>query len=218
MITPKLTAVMVAVTALIGAGPVAAFAQATNANIVGDLTNAANVETGGNTQVNAAETTQVADNDVEISNEAESGDAEAEGGDAEAEAEAEAESESESGDSNSNSKKKDGDKKDSRYNGGNGGSESESEAEAAAEAIAIGGDADAESGDAFALQVVEGNDIDNSVDQTATTTQSNDLSDDDAVVLTQANVPVQTQTLPIAADVDLTLILIELGLLDAAAV
>src|SRR5919112_1229982 len=99
MITPKLTAVMVAVTALIGAGPVAAFAQAANANVVGDLTNALNIETGGNTQVNAAETTQVAENSIEISNEAESGDAEAEGGDAEAEAEAEAESESESGDS-----------------------------------------------------------------------------------------------------------------------
>src|ERR687894_640868 len=86
MITPKLTAVMVAVTALIGAGPVAAFAQATNANVVGDLTNALNVETGGNTQVNAAETTQTAANNIEISNEAESGDAEAEGGDAAAEA------------------------------------------------------------------------------------------------------------------------------------
>src|SRR5918998_1741774 len=95
MITPKLTAVMMAVTALIGAGPVAAFAQAANVQEIGDLVNAANIETGGNSQVNAAETTQTAVNNIEISNEAESGDAEAEGGDAEAEAEAEAESESE---------------------------------------------------------------------------------------------------------------------------
>src|SRR5687767_12551536 len=121
MITPKLTAVMMAVTALIGAGPVAAFAQAANVQEIGDLVNAANIETGGNTQVNAAETTQAAANSIEISNEAESGDAEAEGGDAEAEAEAEAESES--GDSG-NGYKKDGDKKDGRYSG-NGGSESE---------------------------------------------------------------------------------------------
>src|SRR5918999_1627460 len=95
MITPKLTAVMLAVTALIGAGPVAAFAQAANVQEIGDLVNAANIETGGNTQVNAAETTQTAVNNIEISNEAESGDAEAEGGDAEAEAEAESESEAE---------------------------------------------------------------------------------------------------------------------------
>lgn len=184
MITPKLTAVMVAVTALIGAGPVAAFAQATNANVIGDLTNAAVIETGRNTQVNAAETTQFADNDVEISNEAESGDAEAEGGDAEAEAEAEADSESESGDS--------------RY----GGSESESEAEAEAAALAVGGDADAESGDATAIQVVTDNTIDNSVSQDATTEQSNTLSDDDVVVVTQANAPIQTQLAPVAIDIE----------------
>ncbi len=92
MITPKLTAVMVAMTALMGAAPVAAFAQAANVQSIGDLTNAAAVETGRNSQVNAAETTQVADNSIEIENEAESGDAEAEGGDAESEAEAEAES------------------------------------------------------------------------------------------------------------------------------
>jgi hypothetical protein len=202
MITPKLTAVMVAVTALIGAGPVAAFAQATNAQVIGDLTNALNVETGGNTQVNAAETNQEAENSIEISNEAESGDAEAEGGDAEAEAEAEAESES--GDSNSNGKKKDGDKKHDRYSG-NGGSESEAEADA--EAIAIGGDAEATSGDALAVQVVEGNTFDQSVDQDATTVQVNDLEDNDDVTAIQANVPVQVQLAPIAADVDIEAIL-----------
>ena len=199
MITPKLTAVMVAVTALIGAGPVAAFAQATNGQVIGDLTNALNVETGGNTQVNAAETTQVAENSIEISNEAESGDAEAEGGDAEAEAEAEAESESESGDSNSNGKKKDGDKKDGRYSG-NGGSESESEAEAAAEAIAVGGDADAESGDATAVQVVQDNEFDQEIEQESETNQVNLLEDNDDVTAIQANVPIQAQVNPIAID------------------
>jgi hypothetical protein len=191
MITPKLTAVMVAVTALIGAGPVAAFAQATNAQVIGDLTNALNVETGGNTQVNAAETNQEAENSIEISNEAESGDAEAEGGDAEAEAEAEAESES--GDSNSNGKKK----------GGNGGSESEAEADA--EAIAVGGDAEATSGDALAVQVVEGNTFDQSVDQDATTVQVNELEDNDDVTAIQANVPIQAQVLPVAIDLELLL-------------
>ena len=200
MITPKLTAVMVAVTALIGAGPVAAFAQATNANVIGDLTNAAGVETGRNTQVNAAETTQVADNNIEISNEAESGDAEAEGGDAEAEAEAEAESES--GDSNSNGKKKDGDKKHDRYSG-NGGSESEAEADA--DAIAVGGDADATSGDALAVQVVEGNEFDQEIEQESETTQVNALSDDDTVTNVQANVPIQAQVNPIAADIEIIL-------------
>ncbi len=201
MITPKLTAVMMAVTALIGAGPVAAFAQATNAQVIGDLTNAANVETGGNTQVNAAETTQAADNDVEICNEAESGDAEAEGGDAEAEAEAEAESES--GDSNSNSKKKHDDKKHDGYNGGNGGSESEAE----------GGDAESEAeaeSTAIGVQNVENNNFDNDVAQVSTTTQTNALDDRDTVAVTQANVPVQTQTLPIA--IDLELFLLGLGL------
>ena len=92
MITPKLTAVMmVAVSAIVGAGPITAFAQAANVQEIGDLTNAANVETGGNSQVNAAETTQAADNSIEISQEVESeaeAESEAEGGDAESEAEA----------------------------------------------------------------------------------------------------------------------------------
>ena len=205
MITPKLTAVMVAVTALIGAGPVAAFAQAANVQEIGDLVNAANIETGGNTQVNAAETTQTAVNNIEISNEAESGDAEAEGGDAEAEAEAEAESES--GDSNSNGKKKDGDKKHDRYSG-NGGSESEAEADA--DAIAVGGDADATSGDALAVQVVEGNEFDQEVEQESNTVQVNDLEDQDDVTAIQANVPIQAQVNPIAVDA-----LIDLVLADA---
>src|SRR5918992_228122 len=108
MITPRLTAVMMAVTALIGAGPVAAFAQAANVQEIGDLTNAAVIETGRNSQVNAAETTQGADNSIEIENEAESGDAEAESGDAkgkksESSAEAEAESEAEGGDAEAES-------------------------------------------------------------------------------------------------------------------
>jgi hypothetical protein len=196
MITPKLTAVMMAVTALIGAGPVAAFAQAANVQEIGDLVNAANIETGGNTQVNAAETTQTAVNNIEISNEAESGDAEAEGGDAEAEAEAEAESESEASGSNGDSKKKD-----DRYSG-NGGSESESEAEAAAEAIAVGGDAEAESGDATAVQVIEGNEFDQEVEQESETNQVNLLEDNDDVTAVQANVPIQVQLDPIAIDLE----------------
>ncbi len=189
MITPKLTAVMVAVTALIGAGPVAAFAQAANVQEIGDLVNAANIETGGNTQVNAAETNQNAENNIEISNEAESGDAVAVGGDAEAEAEAEAESES--GDAYNKGKK--------------GEASSESEAEADAEAIAVGGDADATSGDALAVQVVEGNTFDQSVDQDATTVQVNELEDQDDVTAIQANVPIQAQLDPIAVDLELLL-------------
>lgn len=66
---------------------------------------------------------------------------------------------------------------------------------------AFGGDADAESGDALAIQLIEG-DIDNDVTQTSTTTQTNALSDDDAVVVTQANVPVQTQEDAVAIDID----------------
>jgi hypothetical protein len=181
MITPRLTAVMMAVTALIGAGPVAAFAQAANVQEIGDLTNAAVIETGRNSQVNAAETTQVADNSIEIENEAESGDAEAEGGDAESEAEADAES---------------GDAK---------GKKSESSAEAEAESEAEGGDAEAESGDATAVQTFDGVTFDNDVTQTSATVQTNDLDDNDAVVVTQANVPVQTQELPIALDLDVVL-------------
>ena len=194
MITPKLTAVMVAVTALIGAGPVAAFAQAANVQEIGDLVNAANIETGGNTQVNAAETNQDAENSIEISNEAESGDAEAEGGDAEAEAEAE--SESESGDAENKGKK------------GEASSESESEAEAAA--LAVGGDADAESGDATAVQVIEDNEFDQEVEQESNTVQVNDLEDQDDVTAIQANVPIQAQVNPIAVDA-----LIDLVLADA---
>jgi hypothetical protein len=60
--------------------------------LYGNTDNEAVVNTGGNTQINAAEINQDAENNVEISNEAESGDAEAEGGDAEAEAEANANS------------------------------------------------------------------------------------------------------------------------------
>ena len=175
MITPKLTAVMVAVTALIGAGPVAAFAQAANVQEIGDLTNAANVETGGNTQVNAAETTQAADNSIEISQEVES--------------EAEAESSAEGGDAYSQS----GDAKGKK-------SSSESEAE--------GGDAESEAeanSAALGFQNVEGNTFDNDVTQTSTTTQVNALDDSDTVDVTQANVPVQVQDTPIAADIEILL-------------
>jgi len=180
MITPKLTAVMMAVTALIGAGPVAAFAQAANVQEIGNLVNAANVETGGNTQVNAAETTQVADNSITISQEVES--------------EAEAESEAEGGDAESKS----GDAKGKK-------SSSESEAE--------GGDAESEAeanSAALGLQNVEGNTFDNDVTQTSTTTQVNALEDNDDVTVAQTNVPVQTQLEPIAADVDIEIILEEI--------
>jgi len=62
-----------------------------NTQEIGDLVNAANVETGGNAQANVAVTSQEADNSIELENEAETGDAFAIGGDAEADAEAEAE-------------------------------------------------------------------------------------------------------------------------------
>ena len=175
MITPKLTAVMVAVTALIGAGPVAAFAQATNAQVIGDLTNAANVETGGNTQVNAAETTQVADNSIEISQEVES--------------EAEAESSAEGGDAHSESGDAKGKKSSSESSAEGGDAQSEAEAES----VAVG------------IQNVEDNEFDNDVTQASTTTQVNALEDNDDVTVTQANVPVQTQLAPIAIDLELLL-------------
>src|SRR5688500_8708514 len=101
MITPKLTAVIVAMTALMGAGPVAAFAQddeSTNneaeTSIGGELDqfNAANVEveTGRNTIVQSQD--QDANNDVTISNEAESeSEASASGDDSENSAESESE-------------------------------------------------------------------------------------------------------------------------------
>ena len=171
---------MVAVTALIGAGPVAAFAQATNAQVIGDLTNAANVETGGNTQVNAAETTQVADNSIEISQEVES--------------EAEAESSAEGGDADSESGDAKGKKSSSESEAKGGDAESEAEANSAA----------------LGLQNVEGNTFDNDVTQASTTTQVNALEDNDDVTVTQANVPVQVQEFPIAADVDIEIILEEI--------
>ena len=187
MITPKLTAVMMVAIGALGAGPITAFAQAANVQEIGDLTNAANVETGGNSQVNAAETTQLADNSIEISQEVES--------------EAEAESEAEGGDAESES----GDAK-GKY------SESESEAE--------GGDATSgaeANSEAIGIQNVANNTFDNDVTQDSDTTQTNALEDSDLVTVTQANVPVQTQTDPIAADVDITVIDLG-GLLDDAAV
>jgi len=177
---------MMAVTALIGTGgPVAAFAQAANVQEIGDLTNAAVVETGGNSQINAAETTQVADNSIEIENEAESGDATAEGGDAESEAEAEAKS----GDAKNKGKK----------------GSAESEAEAEATSIAVGGDANAESGDATAVQILDDVTFDNDVEQTSATVQENNLDDSDTVIVAQTNVPVQTQDTPIAVDLEIVL-------------
>ena len=171
MITPKLTAVMmVAVSSLVGAGPVAAFAQAANVQEIGNLVNFADVETGGNSQVNAAETTQAADNSIEISQEVES--------------EAEAESEAEGGDAESES----GDAK---------GKYSESESEAEGGDATSGAEANSA---ALGLQNVEGNTFDNDVAQVSTTTQTNALDDSDLVTVTQANVPVQTQITPIAID------------------
>ena len=175
MITPKLTAVMMAVTALIGAGPVAAFAQAANVQEIGNLVNAANVETGGNTQVNAAETTQAADNSIKISQEVES--------------EAEAESEAEGGDAESRSGDAKGKKSSSESEAEGGDAESEAEANSAA----------------LGLQNVEGNTFDNDVTQTSTTTQVNALEDNDDVTVAQTNVPVQTQVAPIAVDLELIL-------------
>jgi hypothetical protein len=170
MITPKLTAVMMVAISALGAGPVAVFAQAANVQSVGDLTNAAAVETGGNSQVNAAETTQLADNSIEISQEVES--------------EAEAESEAEGGDAESES----GDAK---------GKYSESESEAEGGDATSGAEANSA---ALGLQNVEGNTFDNDVAQVSTTTQTNALDDSDLVTVTQANVPVQTQITPIAID------------------
>ena len=177
MITPKLTAVMmVAVSSLVGAGPVAAFAQAANVQSIGDLTNAAEISTGGNSQVNAAETTQAADNSIEISQEVES--------------EAEAESEAEGGDAESES----GDAK---------GKYSESESEAEGGDATSGAEANSA---ALGLQNVEGNTFDNDVAQVSTTTQTNALDDTDTVTVTQANVPVQTQITPIAVDIEALLL------------
>ena len=177
MITPKLTAVMmVAVSSLVGAGPVAAFAQAANVQEIGDLTNAAAIETGRNSQVNAAETTQLADNSIEISQEVES--------------EAEAESEAEGGDAESESGDAKGKKSSSESEAEGGDAESEAEAES----------------EAFGLQNVEGNTFDNDVAQVSTTTQTNALDDRDDVTVTQANVPVQTQEDPIAVDIEALLL------------
>ncbi len=152
MITPKLTAVIMAMTALVGTGPIAAFAQEVNIDQeIGDNIQVA--ETGGNEQVAIANTEQTADNDVVIANIAESGDAE--GGDANAEAESEAEAEAD-------------------------GKKSKADAESGdATAVAIGGDA--ESGDATATQTLENVVIDNSVEQDAVTVASNDLEDNDEV-------------------------------------
>ena len=153
MITPKLTAVLVAMTALFGYAPVAALAQSETVFEleICDQLNAAevSVETGRNTQVNNQEQVQVADNDVTISNEATSGDAE--GGDANAEASAES-----------------GDAK---------GKKSKSSAEASA--VAVGGDA--RSGDAIAVQTLENVEIDNEVEQTAVQTNEQDIEDQDDV-------------------------------------
>ena len=179
---------MVAMTALV-IPTVPAWAQATNANVIGDLTNAAEINTGGNVQANVAETTQAADNSIEIENEAESGDAEAEGGDAEAddnEVEAKAKAESES---------------DSKHGG-----DSEANADAEAELENEGGDATATSGDATAVQILDDVQFNNDVTQDSDTTQTNVLDDADAVVNTQTNTPVQVQALPVAADIDVTLI------------
>ncbi len=71
--TPRLTILIVAMTVLGTGGPIAAFAQAANVQQIGDLTNAAAVSAGENSQVNAAETTQITTNNVTINNEAESG-------------------------------------------------------------------------------------------------------------------------------------------------
>ena len=173
---------MVAMTALV-IPTVPAWAQATNANVIGDLTNAAEINTGGNVQANVAETTQAADNSIEIENEAESGDAEAEGGDAEAddnEVEAKAKAESES---------------DSKHGG-----DSEANADAEAELENEGGDATATSGDATAAQVLNDVQFNNDVTQTSTTTQTNALDDEDVVVNTQTHLPAQVQIAPIAID------------------
>jgi hypothetical protein len=176
MITPKLTAVMVVMTALMGATPIAAFAQATNAQVIGDLTNAAAVETGENSQINAAETTQLAVNTIKIRNEAES----------EADSEANAESEAEGGDAEAESG--DGRSGDAAAEGGD--AESAAEAESEAESTAT------------AVQLFSGVEFDNDVSQTSATVQTNNLDDADAVTVTQTNVPVQTQTGAIAVDID----------------
>jgi hypothetical protein len=96
MITPKLTALMVAMSLMGAGGPIAAMAQAT---VDQDPVQAIGIETGRNTQANVAEVNQEAENEVEISSEAESGDAESE---AEAEAEGKkSKAEAESGDAES---------------------------------------------------------------------------------------------------------------------
>jgi len=115
---------MIAMTVLGTGGPITAFAQVADIDFgqqIGDLTNAAAVNTGGNIQINVAETNQGADNSIEIENEA-------------------------------------------------------------------------ESGDATAVQVLTGVTFDNDVNQASATIQTNTLDDSDVITVTQANVPVQTQT------------------------
>ena len=178
MITPKLTAVLVAMTALVGSGPIAAFAQDAEVEFeqeIGDLTQLA--ATGGNEQTAIANTEQTADNDVIIANSAESGDAR--GGDADADADADAEA---------------GDAK---------GKKSSTDADADATAVAVGGDAD--SGDATATQTLEDVEIDNSVEQDATTVAANDLEDNDDVTQVQVPVQAQVENIAVALGLDLEL-------------
>jgi hypothetical protein len=112
MITPRLTAVMVAMTALVGSGPIAAFAQLDLELNTGNADNDAFANTGANSIESVTVGNQEATNAIVVEQENE---AENEGGDAVAIAEAETESESKN--------------KDSKYSGNGGSSEAEAEAE-----------------------------------------------------------------------------------------
>jgi hypothetical protein len=91
MITPKLTAVMVAMTALVGSGPIAAFAQLDIGLETGDADNEAVANTGGNSIDSVTVGNQEASNTIAV---VQSNEATATGGDAEAEAESDADARS----------------------------------------------------------------------------------------------------------------------------
>jgi hypothetical protein len=95
MITPRLTALMVAMSVLGTGGPIAALAQADAGNSANQIIG---VETGRNTQSNSAVVGQSAENEIEISSDADSeadseAKSESDGDKSESEAESEADSE-----------------------------------------------------------------------------------------------------------------------------
>ena len=152
MITPKLTAVMVAMTALVGSGPIAAFAQLDLAT--GDASNEAVANTGLNSIESVTVGNQEASNTIAV---VQSNEATATGGDADADAESEADARS-------------GDVKKSK-NG-------KSSADAASEAIALARGGDATTGDQTNVAVVEDNEQE--IEQNQEIESENEIETSDA--------------------------------------